>query len=276
LTVTWAQILSDNSVAADNPPKDSGVYPFGINGFSWELGGDEYLGDPTRVPSLAYSAMTGWFIIYQEATALHGPAKPTVPCTVSMRNAAGYVHFKTGGWALVQDPAQQNMIVSQLDPHQTGNTGTPTVTHNSDGSWSWASAPAGSINHGWPNDRGSFTAGTVDGVYWSFEMKVDKAGANLIAANGADWWTAASGASTNTGYSQSIWKRLNTSYQLFTGTSLPLATLQQDPPPPLASLVTVPPPVVPPPVPPVVPVSTLTFSLNGQPLKSGDILTITI
>lgn len=235
--LTWSQIMSDNNVPPPPAlPQDIGIYPFGISGYSWELGGYSYLGDPIVAPPPTWSATTAWFIIYQEAVALHGVAKPTVACNVSIRNFQSWVHLKAGGWTQVQVSADVVAVAHLTPDQQTG--GAATVTKKADGSSTWACAGAGYINHGWPNSRGGFTAGTVDGVFSIFDMRVDTAGANLIAASGIDWWTNTS-ATGNTGYAESIWKRLGTDWITITGTSVALATLQSDPPPPLVGVAVV-------------------------------------
>ena len=267
--LTWAQILSDNGDPANKPyPHDTGIYPFGINGYSWELGGDEYLGDPTRLPPATWSGMTAWFIIYQEAVTRGGAAKPTVACNVSIRKFQSWVHKKSGGWAQVQSAPPDNVVSARLTPNQASG-GNATVTRNSDGSSSWPSPGKGFINHGWPNSRGSFTAGTVDGCFSYFEMKVDQPNANYIAASGIDWWTSPSAAG-NTGYSQSVWRRLTTDWLIITGCSLDLAILQKDPPPPLAGIVGT--PADPPPV--ITPPPVIIATLNGVPIHGT--LSITI
>jgi hypothetical protein len=243
--LTWAQVVSDNNDPAGVPyPHDIGIYPYGINGFSWELGPDSYLGDPSRIPANGKlpdaSAMTSWIIVYQEAVALHGAAKPTVACTISTRKWQSWVHLKTGGWKLMQSiPDMTKLTMSHLNPAQSASVNPPaTVTANADGSQSWAGPGVNAINHGWPDARGAFNQGTVDGAFSYFEIKVDKTGANLIAASGIDWWETPSAPwPQNTGYSQSIWKRLTTDWQIITGCSLDPAILQKDPPPPLVGIV---------------------------------------
>ena len=237
--LTWAQVLSDNNVPPPPAlPRDVGLYPYGINGYDWELGGFSYLGDPTRIPPSIYSEMTGWFIMYQQAAVLHGEAMPTVACNVSMRNFQTWNHLKTGGWVLAQNIATDAVTVEEVTPNQATDAPTqPAVTKNADGSYTWPCAGAGYINHGWPNARGSFAAGTVDGAFLYLELKVDEPNANLIAASGIDWWQeSSSGAGTNTGYSESIWKSLGTNWTGFTGSSVAEAVLHSDPPPPLVGI----------------------------------------
>jgi hypothetical protein len=238
--LTWAQVLSDNNVPPPpRLPRDVGIYPFGINGYSWELGGDEYLGDPTRIPLPIYSAMTGWAIIYQKAAVRHGAALPTVACQASMRKFQTWVHKKTGGWTLTQDIAVNPPMVAALTPNQAADAPTqPAINKNADGSCTWPCAGAGYINFGWPDARGSFAAGTVDGAFLYFELKVDQPNANLIATSGIDWWqTESSGPGTNTCHSQSIWKEIGTNWVSFTGSSVAEVVLRSDPPPPLVGIV---------------------------------------
>ena len=52
--------------------------------------------------------------------------------------------------------------------------------------------PAGYNDHFWQGSRGTFTAGTVDGVFVVANMKTNDPSANLVAQIGADWWRDAS------------------------------------------------------------------------------------
>lgn len=273
MALTWDQILNDNGLPPPPVlPVDTGIYPFGINGFSWELGGDEYLGDPSRIPPSTWTGGTGWYIVYQEAVALHGAAKSTVPCNVTINNFNCWLHPKTGGWVHSQS-ASDGIANARLTPNQVSGAATA-VTNNGDGSFTWAAPGAGFINHGWPGNRCSFAANSVDGLYWQFDMKVDQNGANYIAASGADWWTTPFAAG-NTGYSQSIWKRLTTSYTTFTGTSLSQAILIADPPPPLVGIVPGTPPPPPPPPPPPIP-APVVLTFNGVQAQSGDVFAFSV
>lgn len=250
--LTWTQIRSDNGTLATRPwdPSrnirrgDNGVYPVLNFGFSWYYGGDQYLGDPTRIPSTRWSAMTVWHIIYPEAQSPGGPPKPTVANkNIIFRRYRSWVHLKTGGWVETQNAPPDRIVTWQADAEQsnslTGNANVRIVNDPSTGEpLYYENAPAPMyMNHGWPNARGTFASGSIDGAFSVFDVKCDQPGANLLVASGIDWWeNAAAPWPLNTGYSQSAWIRVTTDWKTVTGTSLDEAILRADPPPPLVGI----------------------------------------
>jgi phage tail P2-like protein len=239
LPLTWDQVIADsNHPPPPALPQDIGIYPYGIAGFSWELGGYSYLGDTSRLPPAGWTSTTMWHLVYPEAASYQGPAKGGVACNVIFKNYQSWVHLKTGGWVQAQDCPPLLVTTARYDAQQTSGVGlTDGSNEQADGSFPEPGPPVGFANHGYPSDRGNFTAGAVDGVFSYFEVKVDQVGANLLVAGGIDWWQSESAPfPNNTGYAQTIWKRLTTSYQPVTNSSLPLATLQADPPPPLVGV----------------------------------------
>jgi hypothetical protein len=286
--LTWADVLSDNGTPADHPVKadgyrsrDNGIYPVLPRGFSWYLGGESYMGDPSRLPANGRiptcSAMTAFHLFYPEAVSAGGAAKPSIVgsgnsagVNVIIRKYKSWVHKKAGGWIEVQSAPSDKIVTGRFDQAQTGNQATTLTTiSNADGSFTDPAPAPGWCNHGWINSRGSFPAGTVDGAFSYFEARADKPNANLLVASGIDWWQSPSAPfPQNTGYSMSAWKRLTTDFQIVTGTSLSEAIMRADPPPPLAGLVSQPPaPPVEPAPPPVAP--SFSILINGKPLPAG-------
>jgi hypothetical protein len=284
--LTWADLLKDNGTPATSPIKadgyrsrDNGIYPVLPRGFSWYLGGESYMGEPMRIPANGKlptcSAMTAFHLIYPEAVSAGGAAKPSIPgsgnsagVNVIIREEQSWVHKIAGGWIAMQAAPPDKIVTGRFDQAQTGNQASSlVVVKNADGSFTEPAPAPGWCNHGWPNSRGSFPAGTVDGAFTFFKVRVDKPGANLLVASGIDWWQSPTAPfPENTGYSMSAWKRLTTDFQIVTGTSLSEAILRADPPPPLVGLITQPPVVV---VPPPVVQPVISILVNGKPLPAG-------
>jgi hypothetical protein len=111
----------------------------------------------------------------------------------------------------------------------------------SDGSVRMDSPALGYNNHFWIEPRGSYTPGTVDGVFSIAKLRTDAASANLIANFGADWWRNTSAPYlyqngvfvNNPGIGMGTWVKLTTTYQYFFFTTMVKSQLQAEPPPPL-------------------------------------------
>ncbi len=84
-----------------------------------------------------------------------------------------------------------------------------------DGSVALTAPPTGFNTHFWLTRRGTYEAGSVDGVYVQMDMRIDAPDLKLVANVGADWWrnsTApyASGFANNPGAGMSNWIKLST------------------------------------------------------------------
>lgn len=250
----WDQIVADNGLLSTRPIDPAtgyrhplnGIYPFGLPiGFSWYYGGPNYLGDLSQQCPAGWTAYTVWYVVYCEAVAAGGAAKPSVPCNVITRNCKAWAHTNSNTWVQIQGLPGQLMLSGRSDGAQTGNAGFAlNPVANPDGTFTEQAPPndigsgTGWANHGFPNSRGVFTANSIDGVYGTFEMRVDQPNANKLAASGSDWWLNANAPfPQNTGYSQSAWIRLDTNFRLFSATNLSTTTLQSNPPPPLVGLI---------------------------------------
>lgn len=255
--LTWTQIQSDNGTLATRQPiqasgygtqHDTGVYPYGISFFSWELSGFEYLGDPLRpvdsgCPGQKHfdcTSMTAWHIVYPEAASYpFGVAKSSVAGVhVIYRNYQSWCHKVSGGWTLMQDPTtfSGGLVTNELTAKQDGVVQAQ-VTTFSNGEYSMLGPTVGNANHGWPNARGNFALHSVDNCYMQYEVRVDQPNANLLAGTGIDWWQN-NGAPypNNFEHSHGTWLRINQDWQRQTGTSMSLSALQADPPPPLVGI----------------------------------------
>jgi hypothetical protein len=244
--VQWSDVVADNGIASTRPcsaTMNNGIFPYALpTSYSWYYGGDEYLGDPTRLPPSGWTSMTAWHIVFCEADSPGGNAKPSVDCNVIIGRYASWVHLTSGGWVRTQASPPGSVTTARMDGAESGNNGvTLTGTINSDDTFTEEAPPVaplpGWCNHGWPDSRGSFAAGTVDGAFSYFEMRVDQPNANKIAASGIDWWQSPTADfPNNTGYSQSAWIRLTQNWRAITGSSVPVSVLRTDPPPPLVGV----------------------------------------
>ena len=90
----------------------------------------------------------------------------------------------------------------------------------------------------WLTKRGTYTAGSVDGVYVQMDMRTNDPNMKFVADVGADWYLDASvGVGRDfanvSGAGQSNWVELTTQWSTLRFYSWSAAQLQADPPPPL-------------------------------------------
>jgi hypothetical protein len=218
------------NVINQNTPGDSQGYPLGVpTSYSW-YGGDS--GGTDSTPPSNFSSVTGWGQIYPEAGE---PVDSTA--TVQIENFQTYVLLSNGSWELVQNQATDGIDGAHYVADFSGNSSIPwSETTSSDGSVSVDAPPSGYNDHYYPGVRGTYTPGTVVGVFVEASVKTNDASANLVANLGADWWASStasfvSGFSNNPGVGQSDWVKLTTQYQSLYFTSLTAAQLAADPPP---------------------------------------------
>ena len=220
-------------VIYQNTPGNSEGFPLGVpTSYSWYGGSTGHTGS---TPPSNFTSVTGWGQVYPKS----GATNDSNPANVQIADFQTWVHLKTGGWVLVQDQATDPIAGSQFLADFSGNTNTSwSVTRQADGSAMGAAPLSGYNDHFWPGSRGSYSAGTVDGVYVQANMRTTDPNEHLVADLGADWWstpTAAyvDGFSNNPGAGMSDWVELTTSYKTLYFTSMTSAQLQADLPPPL-------------------------------------------
>jgi hypothetical protein len=216
-----------------NTPGNSEGSPLGVpTSYSWYGGSTGHTGS---TPPSNFSAVTGWGQVYPQAGA---PADST-PANVQIANFQTWVHLKGGGWVLAQDQATDPISGAQFLADFSGNTNTAwQITRSSDGGASGAAPLSGYNDHFWPDARGTYTPGAVDGVYVQASMKTNDPNEHLVANLGADWWLNSTaqyvdGFSNNPGAGMSDWVALTTDYKTLYFTSFSAAQLQADLPPPL-------------------------------------------
>jgi len=244
-----------------NTVGNSEGFPQGVpQGYDWYSGTNTIVGDK---PPSDFTSVTGWGQVYPQAGAA---ATTNASASVQVANFKTYVHLTSGGWVLVQDQSS-NPIAGA---HYTADfSGAANVAWNektlADGSMIMDAPRSGYNDHFWPGARGTYGAGTIDGVFVEAQMKTNDPNANLVANIGADWWRSASapyvdGFANNPSPGMSDWVKLTTDYKTLYFSSMSPAKLQADPPPglssvtqdPTAPVVTTPPVTTPPVTPPVV------------------------
>ncbi|MBR1235386.1 hypothetical protein [Bradyrhizobium sp. AUGA SZCCT0182] len=227
--------LSIDCVVSQNSGYDNGLYPYGVPTiFGWYAGGPAATGN--GAPPSDFLALTGWGQIYPQVGASN------VAANVYLKDYRVYVHLTSGGWQLVQDQAMNSVAGGHYVADFSNDSSSPmSLVVQPDGSARMASPASGHNDHFWIFPRGSYTPGTVDGVFSIAQLRTDNARANLIANFGADWWRSASAPYlnqdgvfvNNPAVGMGAWVKLTTTYQYFFFTTMTKSQLQAEPPPPL-------------------------------------------
>lgn len=244
--LNWEGIIYDSGTLATRPinqfgyrsPVQHEMYPQGLpTAYSWYYGGESYMGEAARVPGDQWAAMTGFHVVYPRAVSAGGAGMPSVACNIFIRDYIYWAHLKTGGWVLVQQVPPSIVQTGRFDGPQTGNQAYGLNPVNmGGGEFREPSPPLDFCNHGWPSARGSYAAGSIDGMFGYFRMRIDNAAGNYLASSGIDLWVSTDAPfPQNTGYNLSAWKIVTTNFQYFTSTSMSEAALRADPPPPLVN-----------------------------------------
>ncbi len=228
-----------------NTVGNSQGFPMGVpSSYSWYNGAN---GADGSEPPSNFTSVTGWGQVYPLAGA---PTDANASASVQVANFKTFVHLKNGGWVEVQDQSTNQIAGAHFVADFSGNAAVAwNETKLSDGSVSVDAPQSGYNDHFWPDARGTYAAGTIDGVFVEAQMKASDPTANLVANLGADWWLNASapyvdGFANNPGVGMSNWVKLSTDYQTLYFTSLSPAALQADPPPGLTSAPVTDPPAV--------------------------------
>jgi hypothetical protein len=232
---TTCTSLSIDCVVSQNAGYDTGIYPHGVpTHFSWYAGGSAATGE--SAPPSDFTSLTGWGQIYPQVGASN------VAAGIYLKDYRVYVHLTSGGWQLVQDQAANSVGGEHYVADFSNNSSSKmSLVVQSDGSVRMDSPACGYNDHFWIDPRGSYTPGTVDGVFSMAQLRADGENANLIANFGGDWWRDSSARFlyqnqvfvNNPGIGMGSWVRLTTMYQYFFFTTFTESQLQAEPPPPL-------------------------------------------
>ncbi|MBH5372008.1 Ig-like domain-containing protein [Bradyrhizobium glycinis] len=225
--ISLAELIKQNTLG------QSEGYPAGVpQSYNWYKGWNP---DGQLTPPAGFTAVEGWGQVYTEQGA---PASPNAD--IELANAKTYVHIKeTGQWLLVQDQSKLGIAGGHFVTDFTGNSGYPmTVTSLQSGAVSFDAPPAGYNDHFWQTARGTYTAGTVDGVYVQMDMRTTDPNAKLVGMVGVDWWRSSTAPyladhSNNPGVGGSNWVELSTQWKTIGYYSMSTAAFQANLPPPL-------------------------------------------
>jgi hypothetical protein len=220
-----------------NTPGQSDGYPVGVPGhFAWYRGSHKPPGASAPPPD--FTAVTGWGQVYPKVAA---PKYTDPEGRIVIADAKTYVHLSvTREWILVQDQSAHGIagayFVSDFKPRPAPPLNLSTQP---DGSVVIGYPKPGYNNHFWVIDRGTYPAGSVDGVYVQMDMRVSDPNMKFVANVGADWWRDASAVFlrsfvNNPGAGMSNWIELSTDWTTLYFYSWSTDRLLTDPPPPLA------------------------------------------
>ena len=217
-----------------NTPGQSEGYAVGVpKDFAW-CGGKTADNIP---PPSNFTAVTGKGQIYPK----QGARVYSKTGGITIRNARTYVHLRTTGkWVLVQDQAADELIGAHFVADYSPKASRPMrLNMQSDHSVVIDTPPTGYNDHFWPKRRGTYEAGSVDGVYVQMDMRTNDPNIRVVANVGADWWLDSSAVimtvlDTISGVGQSNWVELSTRWSTLHFYSWDTAQLTAEPPPPLA------------------------------------------
>lgn len=219
-----------------NTPGYSEGYALGVpKRFEWCSGSYKPAG--YSGPPADFTAVTGWGAVYPKAGS---PAYSNSDATIEIANAKTYVHLKaTREWILVQDQTKLQIVGAHFVADFVANASIQMRSDiQPDGSVAIGAPPTGYNDHFWFTERGTYPAGSVDGVYVQMDIRKNDPKVSLVANVGADWWRNASadyvhGFSNNPGAGMSNWVELSTQWSTLRFYSWTASQLQEDPPPPL-------------------------------------------
>ena len=241
MAISLSELINQNTLG------QSEGFPAGVpHSYSWYKGWNP---GGQLTPPTGFTAVEGWGQVYPEEGV---PTSASQNADVEVANAKTYVHIKeTGQWVLVQDQSKLGLGGGHFVADFAGNSAYPMqVTRLPGGIASFDAPPAGYNDHFWYGARGTYAAGTVDGVYVQMDMRVTDPNAKLVAMVGVDWWRNATAPflpdhSNNPGVGGSNWVELSTQWKTIGYYSMSTAAFQADLPPPLLGSTQTPPVVSP-------------------------------
>lgn len=219
-----------------NTPGQSEGYAAGVpEGYTWCSG--SYKPEGSSAPPSDFTAVTGKGQVYPKAGA---PAYSSPGGSITVANAKTYVHLRTTReWVLVQDHATDEIAGTHFASDFSSKPAKGmSLRAQLDRSVVIGTPPAGYNDLFWLAKRGTYAAGSVDGVYVQMDMRTNDPNMKFVANVGADWWLDASTGIVHdfaiSGVGLSNWVELSTRWSTLRFYSGNDAQLQADPPPPLA------------------------------------------
>lgn len=174
--------LQNGTPGSEGLPKDL------PSGYDWYTGGGVLAGTkgpPPYCPS-GFTSMTGYGVVYQEIDT----PDAVIPGLIEVRNMVAYVRRTTDKvWLQVQD--ETTLDGGHFVADFSGNQAISMDIRDAGGGiWTMDGPARHYNNHWWPNPRGSYAVGTVDGCFCVYEIRVTDPGAVncLLAQCGIDWW----------------------------------------------------------------------------------------
>jgi hypothetical protein len=219
-----------------NTTGQSEGYPLGVpKEYAWCSG--SYKPPDNSAPPSDFTSVTGKGLVYPEASSPEYSSQGVI----TIANAKTYVHLSASReWVLVQNQATNQISGAHFASDFSAKPGKQMrLDAQPDGSVVIGAPPIGYNDQFWPTTRGTYAAGTVDGVYVQMDMRTNDPKMQLVASVGADWWRDASagfvqGSAENSGAGISNWVKLSTQWSTIRFYSVTAAQLQAEPPPPLA------------------------------------------
>jgi len=213
-------------------------YAVGVpRNFAWCSG--SYKPPRNGAPPSDFTAVTGWGQVYPK---VGSPAYSNPDAGIMVANAKTYVHLRaTREWILVQDQATDSIAGAHfVADFAKETTKEMKVRSLGDGSVVLGIPTTGFNAHFWLTKRGTYDAGSIDGVYVQMDMRTDDANVKLVANIGADWWRNATAAyvrgfANNPGAGMSNWIELSTQWSTLRFYSGSSSQFQAFPPPLAAS-----------------------------------------
>jgi len=223
-----------------NTRGESEGYAVGVpRNFAWC--GGSYKPPGNGAPPSDFTAVTGWAQVYPE---VGSSEDPNPNASIMVANAKTYVRLRaTREWLLVQDQATDSIAGGHYAADFGAKEASEITVRALPGGGAALPAPVTGFNtHFWLTTRGTYEAGSIDGVYVQIDMKTDAPGTKLVANVGADWWrnpTAAyvSGFANNPGAGMSNWIELSTEWSTLRFYSGSASEFQASPPPQLTGSV---------------------------------------
>ena len=187
-------------------------------------------------PPLDFTAVTGTGQVYPK----EGARAYSTTAGITIANAKTYIHLSTTReWVLVQDQATDEIAGGYFVADFSPKAAEPMrLGAQPDRGVVIGAPPAGYYALFWLTKRGTYTAGSVDGVYVQMDMRTNDPNMKFVAGAGAAWYRDANvgvgGDLANiSGAGQSNWVELSTQWSTLRFYSWSTAQLQADPPPPL-------------------------------------------
>ena len=218
-----------------NTPGQSEGYALGVpKDYAWCSG--SYKPAVNGSPPLDFTAVTGKGQVYPK----EGARAYSTTAGITIANAKTYIHLSTTReWVLVQDQATDEIAGGHLVADFSPKAGKPMrLEAQPDRSVVIGAPPAGYNALFWLTKRGTYTAGSVDGVYVQMDMRANDPNMKFVADVAADWYLDANvGVGQDfanvSGAGQSNWVELSTQWSTLRFYSWSTTQLQAVPPPPL-------------------------------------------